>query len=74
MAASIINTADFKRKTEKERAEKVLLKARNTEKRLIEDGWRYVKVDERRTVLIPCDKEGNPTKQGQKTIEKLTKC
>lgn len=34
-------------------------------------GWRYVQVGTRTKILVPCDKSGNPTKDGQRRIERM---
>lgn len=50
------------------RAEKALLKAKAIEKKKLKDGWRYVQVTEATQLLVPCDKNGKPTKAGQEKI------
>ena len=35
----------------------------------IKEGWRWIKVNERLKILVPCDKHGNPTKEGLEKIQ-----
>jgi len=49
---------------------KALKKGKEKEKRLIEQGWRWVKISSISKLLVPCDKNGNPTKQGLEKIKK----
>lgn len=58
-------------KDKKER--NVVLNARNLESERLEKGWRYVKISNNMTILVPCDKKGNPTKEGLKRIEERKK-
>lgn len=37
----------------------------------IRKGWRWVQVGTRTKILVPCDKKGNPTKDGQMRIQRL---
>ena len=37
---------------------------------MIKNGWRWKKINGRISVLVPCDKNGNPTEQGLKIIKK----
>ena len=47
---------------------KSLEAAKKYEKKKIKEGWRWVKVNERLKILVPCDKHGNPTKEGLEII------
>lgn len=58
-------------KDKKER--NVVLNARNLESERLEKGWRYVKISNNMTILVPCDTKGNPTKEGLKRIEERKK-
>lgn len=48
-------------------------KGARIEKERIANGWRWVKVGKRTQILIPCDSEGNPTKDGLERIERMKK-
>lgn len=37
----------------------------------INQGWRWVKVGARSKILVPCDKNGNPTQDGLQRIERM---
>lgn len=37
----------------------------------IRKGWRWVQVGTRTKILVPCDKKGNPTEDGQMRIQRL---
>ena len=49
---------------------KVLQKARQLEKKLTKEGYRWLQIKPTYSVLIPCDEEGNPTEEGLKKIQK----
>lgn len=53
--------------TEKDR--KALEKAKEIEKDKLEQGYRYIKVNNRLQVLVPCDENGNPTEKGMAIIK-----
>lgn len=55
--------------TEADRA--ILKKAKAMESALVKNGWKWVDIDKRTSVLVPCDKSGNPTKKGAEMIERL---
>ena len=46
-------------------------KGAKMERERIKQGWRWVKVDQRSKILVPCDKKGNPTKDGLRRIERM---
>lgn len=48
--------------TEKDRI--ALERAKRMESKAKKKGWRWVKINERNKIFVPCDKEGNPTKDG----------
>lgn len=50
---------------------RALEKAKRQEKEKLSKGYRYVKVNDRTEVLVPCDKNGKPTKEGLARIKKL---
>ena len=64
-----INEEEIKEK--KENA--VVVKARKLESERLEKGWRYFRISKNMTILVPCDKKGNPTKEGLKRIEERKK-
>lgn len=43
--------------------------AHKQERKLIKDGWRYYKINERLMVLVPFGEDGKPTKKGMQMIE-----
>lgn len=53
------------------RANKALAKAKSVEQKKIKQGWRWVKISKLSKILVPCDKNGKPTAQGQKRIEAI---
>lgn len=53
------------------KANKALAKAKNIEQKKIRQGWRWVKISKLSKILVPCDKNGKPTAQGQKRIEAI---
>lgn len=48
-------------------------KGTKIEQKRIKAGWRYVQVNERTKILVPCDKKGKPTEEGEKKILALKK-
>ena len=53
--------------TEKDRI--ALERAKRMESKAKKKGWRWVKINERNQIFIPCDKGGNPTKDGLERIK-----
>ena len=49
-------------------AQSALEKAKKLEKKDMERGKRYVKVNGKMYVLVECDEEGNPTERGKEHI------
>lgn len=47
-----------------------LEKAKQYEEKKKKEGWKWKKVNDRLTVLVPCDKNGNPTSEGLKIIKR----
>ena len=43
--------------------------AHRQEAKLIKEGWRYYKINDRLRVLVPFGKDGKPTKKGKRMIE-----
>ena len=54
-----------------DKANKALAKAKSVEQKKIKQGWRWVKISKLSKILVPCDKNGKPTAQGQKRIEAI---
>ena len=68
---AITTTKTFKEGVEKENSIKALEKAKRLEAKRKKAGWRYVKVDARLQVFVPCDENGKPTKEGKERIERV---
>lgn len=66
--ASTLQTTYTEKKNQSEQDRKKLRKLKETEKSKISFGWRYIQVTKTMKVLIPCDREGNPTKEGLEKI------
>ena len=71
MASSLENTANFKEKSEIDRANKALSKARKLEEKRLSQGWRYIFATQHIQILVPCDKNGKPTAEGQRRIDAI---
>lgn len=71
MASSVLNTKAFEESVEKEKSVRTLEKAKEIEKKKLRQGWRYVKVNQRLTAFVPCDKNGEPTEAGKQQIYNL---
>ena len=71
MASYFENTANFKEKSEIDKATKALSKARKLEEKRLSQGWRYVFATPNTQILVPCDKNGKPTAEGQRRIDKI---
>jgi hypothetical protein len=54
---------------EKDRA--TLEKAKRIENKNLKKGYRWIKINERNKIFVPCDKKGNPTKEGLHKINML---
>ena len=50
---------------------KALERAKKIEARLENHGYKWVKINERLEIFVPCDKNGNPTLDGQRRIALL---
>ena len=51
-----------------ENDKKTLAKANRIEKKLEKEGWRWVKIDKRTMIFVPCNKKGEPTEKGKEMI------
>lgn len=54
---------------DKSAAEKVLERAKKIDRTRKKNGWRYVSLTERIQLYVPCDKFGNPTREGNAMIK-----
>lgn len=70
MSTSALQEIRFAQEKEKTdtAADKALVRAKKYEKKLEDKGWRWFKINNRTQVLVPCDENGNPTKEGQQKI------
>ena len=50
---------------------KALEHAKKIEARLEKHGYKWVKINERLEIFVPCDNNGNPTLEGQRRIALL---
>ena len=50
---------------------KALERAKKIEDRLEKHGYKWVKINERIKIFVPCDNNGNPTLEGQRRIALL---
>ena len=48
-----------------------LEKAKRIENKNLKKGYRWIKINERNKIFVPCDKKGNPTKEGLHKINML---
>lgn len=71
MSAQTKRIADEEIKEKKEKA--VVAKARKLETERLKEGWKYHSISKNMKILVPCDKKGNPTKEGLKRIEERKK-
>lgn len=68
MSAAITNWIhDKSAVTEKDKC--VLEKAKRQEQKKIKKGYRWIKINERNKIFVPCDKKGKPTKEGERKIQ-----
>jgi hypothetical protein len=70
MASSINNWVHEKGNvTDKDRL--ALERAKKIEHKLEKQGYRWIKINARLQTFVPCDKDGNPTLEGQRKIALL---
>lgn len=60
---------ESERKTQLAVARKNLAKARKLEIEKLKKGYKWYKVDDKNTILVPFGKDGKPTEHGLKMIE-----
>ena len=70
IAGTITNNWVFDQKEPKDVTNKALKKAKEVEKSKLKKGWRWKRVHSSLSMLVPCDKKGNPTKEGADMIAK----
>ena len=46
-----------------------LEKAKRIENKNLKKGYRWIEINERNKIFVPCDKKGNPTKEGERKIQ-----
>ena len=46
-----------------------LEKAKRIEQKQTSKGYRWIEINERNKIFVPCDKKGNPTKEGERKIQ-----
>ncbi len=69
MDISTQNSTFFVQQDLLDKANKALAKAKSIEQKKIRQGWRWVRISKLSKILVPCDKNGKPTKEGQKRID-----
>ena len=68
MASTVINWVhDNGVVSEKDRI--TLEKAKRIERKQTKNGYRWIEINERNKIFVPCDKKGNPTKEGERKIQ-----
>ena len=55
---------------ERGKAFRSLAQAKAIERKRLAQGWKYIRIDDRTEVLVPCDKNGKPTREGLMKIER----
>ena len=70
MPSSIVNWV-YDKKVVYEKDKNTLEKAKRIEAKNKKKGYQWVKINERNKIFVPCDKKGNPTKEGERKIEVL---
>lgn len=70
MAASTLNWV-FESVVVLEKDRATLEKAKRIENKNLKKGYRWIKINERNKIFVPCDKKGNPTKEGLHKINML---
>jgi len=55
------------------RERNAVLNARKLEDERLKQGWQYYPISKTMKILVPCDINGNPTKEGLRKIEERKK-
>lgn len=71
MAAPINNWVHDQKIGGTELSKRTLLKAKQIEDKRIKEGWRWIELNPRTRIFVPCDKKGQPTKDGQRRINEM---
>lgn len=71
MSTNTSNATFFVQQDQLARANKALERAKAQEKKRLKQGWRWIRVSNLSKILVPCDKNGKPTKEGQRRIDVL---
>ena len=71
MGTNTSNATFFVQQDLLDKANKALAKAKSVEQKKIRQGWRWVKISKLSKILVPCDKNGEPTTEGQRRIDEL---
>lgn len=54
-----------------ERGKRALVRAKQLEKERLFRGWRYVKVNNRTQMLVPCNRDGTLSSKGKEMIKHM---
>ena len=68
MASTTVNWVHDK-SVVSERDRITLEKAKRIEQKQTKKGYRWIKINERNSIFVPCDKNGDPTEEGQRRIQ-----
>ena len=52
---------------------KILEKCLKQEQKRKKKGYRFIKIGKNTEIFVPCDKDGNPTEEGQRKIARMKK-
>jgi len=69
--ASVMSNWVFNKDEVRKKDLKALSEAKIMEKNDEKKGYRWIKINNRLSIHVPCDKDGNPTKKGLEKIKKL---
>lgn len=69
--ASVISNWVYNKDEVRKKDLKALSKAKVMEENDEKNGYRWIKINNRLSIHVPCDKNGNPTKIGLEKIKKL---
>ena len=51
------------------KCERALAKCKKREEKLLKHGYKWIVINSRTKVFVECDKSGEPTERGQRTID-----
>ena len=69
MAFNLTSSSVYENSIDRERAIAALKKAKELEEKRCKEGWRFVKINNRLSSFVPCDKKGKPTQHAEKMLE-----